>query len=131
MCKFLFLFLIQGKAYIIQYWIFVVHQQMIIAYFIMSLIIFPVTLTQVFASQMEAALFPTLSESTPVYTSIKFVTINYEPGSALSQIFDGLGERFTISANSTTDGMDDVLKDINTVIFERKKQSNPNSRWKT
>lgn len=86
----------------------------------MSLIIFPVTLTQVFASQMEAALFPTLSESTPVYTSIKFVTINYEPGSELSQIFNGVAEVYTININSTTDGMDDVLKSINNVILRER-----------
>lgn len=87
---------------------------------IMGLILLPVVFSQAFASQMEVFLLPSNDRADPVFTSIRFLTIKYEPGSELSKIFNGTTERVSFTLNSTDKGMKVLEKTINDAILVEK-----------
>jgi hypothetical protein len=88
----------------------------------MGLILIPTAISQSFASQMEVFLLPERDAADPVFTSVRFVTIQYEPGSELAKIFNGTNERITFTLNSTTPGMKELQNTVNEAIL-REKQS--------
>ncbi|MGZ5485364.1 MAG: hypothetical protein ACXWFB_05565 [Nitrososphaeraceae archaeon] len=93
----------------------------VLSCWIIGLILIPTALSQSFASQMEVFLLPERDAADPVFTSIRFVTIQYEPGSELAKIFNGKNERITFTLNSTTQGMDELQRSINEAILKEKK----------
>ena len=93
----------------------------VLSCWIIGLILIPTALSQSFASQMEVFLLPERDAADPVFTSIRFITLQYEPGSELAQIFNGTNERITFTLNSTTQGMDELQSSINEAILKEKK----------
>lgn len=87
---------------------------------IMVLILLPLVFSQAFASQMEVFLLPSNDRADPIFTSIMFLTIRYEPGSELSKIFNGTTERVSFILNSTDKGMKELEKTINDAILVEK-----------
>ncbi|MGZ5547175.1 MAG: hypothetical protein ACXWFZ_04420 [Nitrososphaeraceae archaeon] len=98
-----------------------VNRIVVLSCWIIALILIPTALSQSFASQMEVFLLPERDAADPVFTSIRFVTIQYEPGSELAKIFNGKNERITFTLNSTTQGMDELQRSINEAILKDKK----------
>jgi len=88
----------------------------------MGLILIPTAISQSFASQMEVFLLPERDAADPIFTSIRFVTLQYEPGSELAKVFNGTNERITFTLNSTTPGMEELQNTVNEAIL-REKQS--------
>jgi hypothetical protein len=88
----------------------------------MGLILIPTAISQSFASQMEVFLLPQRDAADPIFTSIRFVTLQYEPGSELAKVFNGTNERITFTLNSTTQGMEELQNTVNEAIL-REKQS--------
>ena len=88
----------------------------------MGLILIPTAISQSFASQMEVFLLPERDAADPIFTSVRFVTIQYEPGSELAKVFNGTNERITFTLNSTTQGMKELQNTVNEAIL-REKQS--------
>ena len=87
----------------------------------MGLILIPTAISQSFASQMEVFLLPERDAADPVFTSIRFVTLQYEPGSELAKVLNGTNERITFTLNSTTPGMAELQNTINEAILKEKK----------
>ena len=88
----------------------------------MGLILIPTAISQSFASQMEVFLLPERDAADPVFTSVRFITLLYEPGSELAKVFNGKNERITFTLNSTTQGMKELQNTVNEAIL-RQKQS--------
>src|SRR5215203_497532 len=80
---------------------FVNRRIVLSCWIILGLILIPTAISQSFASQMEVFLSPERDASDPVFTSIRFVTLSYEPGSDLAKIFNGTNERITFTLNYT------------------------------
>ncbi len=99
----------------------VVNRRVFLSYWIIGLILIPTAISQSFASQMEVFLLPERDAAEPIFTSIRFVTLKYEPGSELSQIFNGKNERVMFELNSTTQGMEELQKSVNDAILKEKK----------
>ena len=74
----------------------------------MGLILIPTAISQSFASQMEVFLVPERDQADPIFTSIRFINLRYEPGSELSKILNGTNERLEFTLNSTSQGMNEV-----------------------
>ena len=55
-----------------------------------------------------------------IFTGIRFITIQYPPGSQLAKEFDGKNERVTFTMNSTEDGMNQLISTINQVLRTEK-----------
>jgi hypothetical protein len=83
----------------------------------MGLILVPVVFSQAFAAQMEVFLLPETDKADPVFTSIRFLTIKYEPGSELSKIFNGTNERIQFKLNSSIAGMNELERSVNEAIL--------------
>jgi len=86
-------------------------------YSTIAIIALSVSLSNVFASQMSSFLIPERNKSEPLYTSIDFLTIKYDPGSELAKKFAGLNERISFKVNSTNPGLNDIIKTVNNVIL--------------
>ena len=86
----------------------------------MGLILIPTAITQSFASQMEVFLIPERDQADPVFTSIRFINLKYEPGGELSKIFNGTNERVQFTLNSTNEGMDQLQKVINEAFLRER-----------
>ncbi|MGH9999844.1 MAG: hypothetical protein ACRD6Q_01350 [Nitrososphaeraceae archaeon] len=97
------------------------NRRVVLSCWIIGLILIPTAISKSFASQMEVFLSPERDAGDPVFTSIRFVTITYEPGSDLAKIFNGTNDRITFTLNSTTQGMDELQKSINEAILKEKK----------
>jgi hypothetical protein len=86
----------------------------------MGLILIPTAISQSFASQMEVFLLPQRDAADPIFTSIRFITLQYEPGSELAKILNGTNERITFTLNSTTQGMKELQDTMNEAILREK-----------
>ena len=86
----------------------------------MGLILIPTAISQSFASQMEVFLLPERDAADPIFTSIRFITLQYEPGSELAKILNGTNERITFTLNSTTQGMKELQNTMNEAILREK-----------
>jgi hypothetical protein len=99
----------------------VVNRRVFLSYWIIGLFLIPTAISQSFASQMEVFLLPERDAAEPIFTSIRFVTLRYEPGSELSQILNGKNERVMFELNSTTQGMEELQKSVNEAVLKEKK----------
>jgi hypothetical protein len=86
----------------------------------MGLILIPTAISQSFASQMEVFLLPQRDAADPIFTSVRFITLLYEPGSELAKVFNGKNERITFTLNSTTQGMKELQNIVNEAILREK-----------
>ena len=86
----------------------------------MGLILIPTAISQSFASQMEVFLLPERDAADPIFTSVRFITLLYEPGSELAKVFNGTNERITFTLNSTTQGMKELQNTVNEAILREK-----------
>jgi hypothetical protein len=86
----------------------------------MGLILIPTAISQSFASQMEVFLLPERDAADPIFTSVRFITLLYEPGSELAKVFNGTNERVTFTLNSTTQGMKELQNTMNEAILREK-----------
>lgn len=86
----------------------------------MGLILIPTAISQSFASQMEVFLLPVRDAADPIFTSVRFITLLYEPGSELAKVFNGTNERITFTLNSTTQGMKELQNTVNEAILKQK-----------
>jgi hypothetical protein len=86
----------------------------------MGLILIPTAISQSFASQMEVFLLPQRDAADPIFTSVRFITLLYEPGSELAKKFNGTNERVTFTLNSTTQGMKELQNTMNEAILREK-----------
>jgi hypothetical protein len=86
----------------------------------MGLILIPTAISQSFASQMEVFLLPVRDAADPIFTSVRFITLLYEPGSELAKVFNGTNERVTFTLNSTTQGMKELQNTVNEAILREK-----------
>ena len=93
------------------------NRKALLTYWVMGLILVPVVFSQAFAAQMEAFLIPQTDKADPVFTSIRFLTIKYEPGSELSKIFNGTNERVQFTLNSSNIGMNELQRLVNEAIL--------------
>jgi hypothetical protein len=84
------------------------------------LILIPTAISQSFASQMEVFLLPQRDAADPIFTSVRFITLLYEPGSELAKVFNGTNERVTFTLNSTTEGMKELQNTVNEAILREK-----------
>src|ERR687889_2271130 len=73
-----------------------------------------------YANQMTVFLVTESDKADAVFTGIRFITIQYPPGSQLAKQFDGKNERVTFSMNSTEDGMNQLISTINQVLRTEK-----------
>ena len=89
----------------------------ILATVLISSIVYPV-----YANQMTVVLVTERDKADAIFTAIRFITIQYPPGSELSKQFDGKNERVTFTMNGTEGGMDQLISNINQV-FKTEKQS--------
>ncbi|HYY71549.1 MAG TPA: hypothetical protein VE595_03980, partial [Nitrososphaeraceae archaeon] len=87
---------------------------------IMGLILIPTAISQSFASQMEVFLVPERDQADPIFTSIRFINLRYEPGSELSKILNGTNERLEFTLNSTSQGMNEIQRAINEAFLREK-----------
>jgi hypothetical protein len=76
---------------------------------------------QTFAAQMTAVLIPSTDISQPDFSGIKFITLKYNPGSPLSNLFNGKNEHVTFTMNGTAGGMSEVISAFNKAIATEKK----------
>jgi hypothetical protein len=71
--------------------------------------------------QMTVFLSPQLNSSDVIFTGVRFITIKYDPGSALAKQFSGKTERVSFTMKATEDGMPRVISVINQDIANQKK----------
>ncbi|HEY6587363.1 MAG TPA: hypothetical protein VIY98_03635 [Nitrososphaeraceae archaeon] len=94
--------------------------RVVLSCWIMGLILIPTAISQSFASQMEVFLLPERDAADPIFTSVRFITLLYEPGSELAKVFNGTNERITFTLNSTTQGMKELQNTVNEAILREK-----------
>jgi hypothetical protein len=87
----------------------------IFAIFLISSMIYPA-----YANQMTGFLVTESDKADAIFTGIRFLTIQYAPGSQLSKLFDGKNERITFTMNGTEDGMNQLISTINQVLRTEK-----------
>lgn len=87
----------------------------IIATILISSMVYPA-----YANQMTVFLVTESDKADAIFTGIRFITIQYPPGSQLAKEFDGKNERVTFSMNSTEDGMNQLISNINQVLRTEK-----------
>ena len=73
-----------------------------------------------YANQMTVVLVTERDKANAVFTAIRFITIQYAPGSQLSKQFDGKNERIAFKMNSSDNGMRELLTSINNAIRTEK-----------
>jgi hypothetical protein len=81
-------------------------------------------LIEVSAVQQTTSMVPETDKGDTLFTAIRFVTLEYDPGSALAEQFNGKDERvqFSLSLNdsATDNGMVELVNAINTAIVQQK-----------
>ena len=87
----------------------------IFATFLISSMVYPA-----YANQMTVFIVTESDKADAIFTGIRFITIQYAPGSELSKQLDGKNERVTFTMNSTEDGMNQLISTINQVLRTEK-----------
>ena len=75
---------------------------------------------QAFAVQMTAVLVPSKDSSQPVFTGVRFITLQYAPGSPFSKLLNGTSEHVTFTMKGTAGGMSRVVSAFNNAIATQK-----------
>ncbi len=69
---------------------------------------------------MTTSMVPDTDKADALLTAVKFITMEYEPGSPLAQQFNGKDERVQFSLNSSDPGMPELINTINADIRTQK-----------
>ena len=69
---------------------------------------------------MTTSMVPNTDKADALLTAVKFITMEYEPGSPLSQQFNGKDERIQFSLNTSDPGMPELINAINADIRSQK-----------
>jgi hypothetical protein len=88
----------------------------ILATVLISSMVYPLA----YANQMTVVLVTERDKADTIFTAIRFITIQYPPGSELSKQFDGKNERVTFTMNGTEGGMSQLISNINQVLRTEK-----------
>ena len=75
---------------------------------------------QVSAVQLTTSMVPDTDKADSLFTAVRFITLEYEPDSALAQQFNGKDERVLFSLNTSDPGMPELINTINTDIRTQK-----------
>ena len=89
------------------------------AFVISGILIFSVT-NNAHAVQFTALLPPKTNTASPDLTAVRFLTLTYPAGGALSKRFNGKSEHVRFTANATTGGMDQLVGAFNQAIATEK-----------
>ncbi len=87
---------------------------------IISTILITGFMTHASAVQFTAFLPPQTNSAQPDLTAVRFLTFNYDPGSALAQQFNGKAEHVRFSVNGTGGGMSQLISTFNQDIASEK-----------
>ncbi|MRN68969.1 MAG: hypothetical protein FIO04_04640, partial [Nitrosopumilales archaeon] len=87
---------------------------------IISTILVTGLISHAFAVQLTAFLSPQANSAQPDLTAVRFLTLNYDPGSALAQQFNGKAEHVRFTLNGTTGGMSQLISTFNQDIATEK-----------
>lgn len=87
----------------------------IIATFLIASMVYPA-----YANQMTVFLVTESDKADAVFTGIRFITMQYAPGSQLSKQLDGKNERVMFTMNGTEDGMNQLISTVNQVLRTEK-----------
>lgn len=69
---------------------------------------------------MTTSMVPNTDKADALLTAVKFVTMEYEPGSPLAQQFNGKDDRIQFSLNTSDPGMPELINAINADIRTQK-----------
>ena len=83
---------------------------------IISTILVTGLISHAFAVQLTAFLSPKANSAQPDLTAVRFLTLNYDPGSALAQQFNGKAEHVRFTLNGTAGGMSQLISTYNQAI---------------
>jgi hypothetical protein len=97
-----------------------VHLRIVLLFIFLSLSISSGFLLQASAVQMTTSMVPNTDKADALLTAVKFITMEYEPGSPLSQQFNGKDERIQFSLNTSDPGMPELINAINADIRTQK-----------
>jgi hypothetical protein len=97
-----------------------VHLRIVLLFIFLSLSISSGFLLQASAVQMTTSMVPNTDKADALLTAVKFITMEYEPGSPLSQQFNGKDERIQFSLNTSDPGMPELINAINADIRSQK-----------
>ena len=87
---------------------------------IISTILITGFMTHASAVQFTAFLPPQTNSAQPDLTAVRFLTFNYDPGSALAQQFNGKAEHVRFTVNGTGGGMSQLISTFNQDIASEK-----------
>ncbi|HEX5979375.1 MAG TPA: hypothetical protein VFY68_18980 [Nitrososphaeraceae archaeon] len=87
----------------------------ILAAVLISSMIYPV-----YANQMTVTLVTESDKAHATFTAIRFITIQYPPGSELAKQFDGKRDRVIFTENNTAGNLNQVISNINQVLRTEK-----------
>ncbi|MDQ6866253.1 MAG: hypothetical protein M3044_20800, partial [Thermoproteota archaeon] len=87
---------------------------------IISTILVTALISHAFAVQLTAFLSPQANSAQPDLTAVRFLTLNYDPGSALAQQFNGKAEHVRFTLNGTAGGMSQLISTYNQAIATEK-----------
>lgn len=96
------------------------HLRIVLLFIFLSLLISSGFLLQASAVQMTTSMVPNTDKADALLTAVKFITMEYEPGSPLSQQFNGKDERIQFSLNTSDPGMPELINAINADIRSQK-----------
>ncbi|MGI0016921.1 MAG: hypothetical protein ACREBU_26160, partial [Nitrososphaera sp.] len=78
-----------------------------------------VSAVQAHAAQIDASLIPEYDRAVGTFTGTKLVQISYEPGSTVSDIFNGRTERIEFSIEGTSsNGIGELIAAVNRALLE-------------
>lgn len=96
------------------------HLRIVLLFIFLSLSFSSGFLLQVSAVQMTTSMVPNTDKADALLTAVKFITMEYEPGSPLAQQFNGKDERIQFSLNTSDPGMPELINAINADIRSQK-----------
>ena len=96
------------------------HLRIVLLFIFLSLSISSGFLLQASAVQMTTSMVPNTDKADALLTAVKFITMEYEPGSPLSQQFNGKDERIQFSLNTSDPGMPELINAVNADIRTQK-----------
>ena len=74
--------------------------------------------SQAHAAQINASLIPEFDRAAGSFVGVKFVTMRYEQGSAVADLFNGRTERIEFSIEGNASGMNELIATANRALLE-------------
>jgi hypothetical protein len=97
-----------------------VHLIVILLFALLSLTFSSGFFLQASAVQMTTSMVPATDKADSLLTAVRFITMEYEPGSPLAQQLNGKDERVQFSLNTSDPGMPELINTINADIRTQK-----------